>query len=291
MHGFRRVIVSLALTTTKGHMKKIVNQMRFHHFIRGKNESEGVNKIYFKRSIVYGSELLLSEYGRPQVSFKSKRNSYTRRKTGERRDDSIQRTREMIYRILRANLDYGYGYKPVFVTFTYGRNEEDINIAYKDFSYAMKKLSRKLGYRAKYLSVLEFQKRGAVHFHTIFFDIPFIPDSERIFIYRPELKNMSFVSFYWTDIWRHGNITSRSLVGVKNIASYVTKYLTKETLDSRLFGQKVYTSSRGLIRPVYEYDETIIDEQMDKGNFQIISKTNNHQTGDKHILYENISID
>jgi len=89
----------------------------------------------------------------------------------------------------------------------------------------------------KYAVVIEFQKRGAIHFHVLFFNLPFI-DHDKL-----------------SKLWRNGFIKINKIENVKNIGSYVTKYMSKDFDDSRLCGQKSYFTSRGLKKPFITYDE------------------------------------
>jgi hypothetical protein len=42
----------------------------------------------------------------------------------------------------------------------------------------MMRLNYHIGHALKYVSVVEFQKRGAVHYHAVFFNLPFIVNDE-----------------------------------------------------------------------------------------------------------------
>jgi uncharacterized short protein YbdD (DUF466 family) len=90
----------------------------------------------------------------------------------------------------------------------------------------------------KYVSVPEFQKRGAVHYHAVFFNLPLIN-------LRDEFQTGDFASN-----WEHGFIKAKKIAGVPNVGNYMTKYMTKDATDRRLVGRKKYFATRGLIQPI-----------------------------------------
>ncbi|MDY8049700.1 hypothetical protein UY416_25785, partial [Paenibacillus polymyxa] len=83
----------------------------------------------------------------------------------------------------------------------------------------------------KYLAVLEFQKRGAVHYHCLC-DLPYV--------------RQSLVQ----EIWGNGHVSVNRIKHVDNLGAYVVKYMTKDLTDDRMFDNKTYQCSKGLERPV-----------------------------------------
>jgi hypothetical protein len=78
---------------------------------------------------------------------------------------------------------------------------------------------------------VEFQKRGAVHYHL--------------------LCNLRYVQSKKIEkIWKHGFIKIKRISNIKNIGAYVCKYLQKEMFDKRMFGKKKYFRSQDLENPV-----------------------------------------
>jgi hypothetical protein len=96
------------------------------------------------------------------------------------------------------------------------------------------------GTALKYLVVPEFQKRGAVHYHIIFFKFPKQEDTN-------ELLN---------SVWGHGFTFNKTINSVDHLKNYVTKYFVKNALDPRLKGKKHYFCSRNLGRPVLLREQT-----------------------------------
>lgn len=148
------------------------------------------------------------------------------------------------------NLDRNYGYRQrlrktnvrqlvtcnfsdhsKFITLTFRENEIDV----KKANYEFKKFIGRLTYfnnkkSFKYLAVIEFQKRGSVHYHMIA-DLDFIP------------------SGMLSAMWGQGFIKINDISQVDNIGAYVVKYMNKDSDDDRLQGLKAYNCSRGLTRP------------------------------------------
>jgi len=85
----------------------------------------------------------------------------------------------------------------------------------------------------QYVAVPEFQKRGAVHYHLVIFNLPFI-----------KARTLE-------TIWGNGFIQIKSIEEVDNIGAYMSKYMTKATdVNDRLVGQKCYFRTRNLMEPV-----------------------------------------
>jgi hypothetical protein len=109
--------------------------------------------------------------------------------------------------------------------------------AYKVFSGFIQSLRVYYGKSFRYISVPEFQKRGAVHFHLLIWGI-----SER------EILNER-LSRNFQHIWQMGFVDCLVTDGSVKLAYYLGKYLVKAQLDRRLLGQKAFVCSRNVVRP------------------------------------------
>lgn len=157
------------------------------------------------------------------------------------REMALRRARSTLRRTILSNVWRWYDkegevIRPKFVTFTFKENMTDLDEANHEYMKFIKRLNRHYGGRKgkaelKYMVVPEFQKRGAVHYHTIFFNLPYIPAKK--------LK----------EIWVHGNIKINAIDEVDNVGAYVTKYMSKDNNDDRLLRKKCFWGSRGLIKP------------------------------------------
>ncbi len=80
----------------------------------------------------------------------------------------------MVRRLACCNFNASYD---KFFTLTFAENLTDVKKAYYIFRQFIKRLKRKVKKDIKYLAVVEFQQRGAVHFHVLS-DLPYMPQQE-----------------------------------------------------------------------------------------------------------------
>lgn len=161
------------------------------------------------------------------------------------REANCRRARNELRRTILANFDNG----SKFVTLTFAENLTDVNQANAQFKRFIQRMRRRHG-DFKYAAVIEFQERGAVHYHMIS-DLPYIP--------KPKLA----------DIWGHGFVRINEISHVDNVGAYITAYMTKDNLDDRLRGKKAYMTSKNLLRPITLQGmdaQEIIDQYADKKN-------------------------
>jgi len=160
----------------------------------------------------------------------------------ENRKRSMQRARREMIRSVQANYEQwknprGQKYLSKMWTLTFADNRGNPRETNPEFTLFIKRLNYALfntkKARMKYKAVIEFQKRGAVHYHLVVFNLPFIDD---LFT---KLETA----------WGHGFIWTRKINSAVGAALYVAKYFTK-TDDPRLRGIKSYFSSQGLFKPL-----------------------------------------
>jgi len=158
-----------------------------------------------------------------------------------RRTDNVRVARQTLRRIVTTNASLS-GELPKFVTFTFAKNVSSLPEANRLWRLFCKRLRYALG-AFRYVAVVEFQKRGAVHYHVLYFDMPFVANL------KPKLAAL----------WGHGHVKAVAVSHVRNLGAYVSKYLQKDLVDSRLAGNKAFFCSKGLPRPVVVRGETDID--------------------------------
>ena len=126
-----------------------------------------------------------------------------------------------------------------FVTLTFRDDVKDL----KEANYIFKKFKQRLDYQlkitSKYLCVPEFTKKGRVHFHVIFFNLPFI-------------KNTTLEM-----IWGQGFIKINKIDNCDNVGAYVSKYMTKD--NEQMIEEKSYFTSRNLEKPLEIVNEKEIE--------------------------------
>lgn len=157
---------------------------------------------------------------------------------------TMQRARSKLRRLISANVwrwydSRGEPIRPKFFTMTFKENITSLAAANKEFEKFIKRLNRHFNGREgkaslKYIVVPEFQKRGAVHYHVVFFNLPYTKASKL------------------DSIWNQGFIKINAIDKVDNVGAYVCKYMGKEMADERLNGMKCYWGSRGLLKPKEE---------------------------------------
>lgn len=162
------------------------------------------------------------------------------RRNNEKSENSLSRTRIRLYRLVSSNLDYCDGLHPTFCTLTYARNESNRKVASRELRLYHLRLSYHTGKHIRYIAIPEFQKRGAIHYHIIYFNLPFVP-----------------VEVLAKKIWGNGNVDIHCLDQVRNTSAYAAKYITKETLDARHKGHRILITSRGLRQPITVYNEDV----------------------------------
>jgi hypothetical protein len=146
-----------------------------------------------------------------------------------------------------AHKDYeGRILHPTFLTMTHAENITDVKYS----NYEFLKFVQRVNYHQtgqkkswlKYVATVEFQKRGAVHYHAILFNLPFVEKA------------------VLAKLWGHGFIDIRDISRVKNLGFYMTKYMVKNADDQRLSGHLSYLVSRGLNKPKVFYNLDIVNQ-------------------------------
>jgi len=208
-------------------------------------------KLSSRKVIISGNVIELYEYSKPYAynrdPFSSSTSLGDTKKIDERRDDNLMEVRQKIRRLVDGNFE-AHGYNPVFLTFTFHENITEVDKANFLFKKFIRKFSKVTSIRLKYLAVVEFQQRGAVHYHCIFFNLPLE--------YEKRERDSRFIA----DIWGHGFIDIERVRSALRVGPYVCKYLDKAVHDKRLRGRKAFFTSRGLLRPVVHRDEKMIDD-------------------------------
>lgn len=199
-------------------------------------------KIYQTKYVVSGSVVERYTYEKNQfVGFepKNKNGKNTKGlKSEENRAISLGRSRKTVMRTINSNPCLNK-----FLTLTFEENVTDLNYSNNE----LKKWIDRVNYQVfhtkkremKYVAVIEFQKRGAVHYH-ILCNMPYI-----------DVNSLA-------KIWGHGFIKLNKIKGDKerfgsdecdNVGAYVCKYMTKDNDDDRLKSRKSYLMSQNLDKP------------------------------------------
>ena len=170
------------------------------------------------------------------------------------RERSLKRAKANLRRLINANVGrHGKEFTAKFLTLTFKENIQDIEQANYEFKKFIKRLNYKL-YKTKkanlkYTCVVEFQKRGAIHYHVIIYNMPYVKANDI------------------AKVWGNGFIKINKIDDIDNVGAYVAEYLGqaekgqgKNIEDDRLRGQKSYFSSHGLLKSVEITDKEVVEQ-------------------------------
>lgn len=209
---------------------------------------------YQIKAIISGNVVEVYKYGRPVRTGKDK-TVFERRggngletpeevdkvKESKNLTDSLRRTRNTLRRLINANTGQWGKEREKFFTLTFKENVKNHEAANDEFMKFIKRLNYHVtgGKKAflKYVCVVERQQRGALHYHIILFNMPYVPHKELL------------------ELWGHGAITINAIDHVDNVGAYVMKYMEKEMKgiqsqkSAKVKDKKMYFASRGLHKP------------------------------------------
>ena len=172
----------------------------------------------------------------------------------ESRQLSNLRSKRNLKRLINSNTEIyqkknGELFPPVFLTLTFAENITNVQQANKEYTNFLKRLNywvwKIKKNKLKYAGVIEFQKRGAVHYHVVFFNLKFI-----------DKKDIA-------EIWSNGFIKINETKDISDLGSYVCKYMSKNFNDSRLCGKKTYFTSRGLSKPIELMEKNAVEAMLE----------------------------
>jgi len=155
---------------------------------------------------------------------------------GLRRKDNARRTKLEFTRFVSSN--FSELENPQLFTITYEANMVDLSIGYRDFKSFIRIMRSVFGKSFRYIAVPEFQERGAVHFHALFWGLP-------ASVYKTERRSRRIRA-----MWGRGHVYIKKTDGSIKLAYYLGKYMSKAFEDSRLFNQKSFVASRNCLRPL-----------------------------------------
>lgn len=194
----------------------------------------------YKKALFAGnfSELLSFDNGL-KIGFKINNRLKVKKGSQKRlRLDNFVRAKRKIKHLAWANS----GAFKSFITLTWAVNQTNIDLSNKHLNVFQMRLKRAFP-NVQYLGVMEFQKRGAIHYH--FLCSEFIPADTL------------------ADLWGRdtGFVKINKIKNQRNLGLYIVKYMTKELYsDNRFFMKKKYFYSRNLKKPIIIIDRKLIDK-------------------------------
>lgn len=157
-------------------------------------------------------------------------------------DRHIARAVANFRRKVRATLQLG---TPYLLTLTMG-DIVDIGVAFKLYTQFGARLRRVYGKEIAWITVPEFQKRGAVHFHILIWNL-----SHEAYLTERNTRRIQ-------NLWGYGYVDIASTDGSPKLSGYLAKYMSKAMHDDRLFGKKAYSCSRNTLRSVSINSQTAV---------------------------------
>jgi len=222
--------------------------------------ASSLSKAYYIHGVVYGDYMDVRTYNDVKVTFKGSTSLKTRNKEGVKRGDSLGRSRNRIYRLIHGNACKHGNYKPVFTTYTFAESVSDYDEACYYFKAFIRKLRHFFGSKIQYLCIPEIQKQREAkygvavwHFHTVFFNLPYLD----------RIKH--------SELWGKGRTNIQIVKDLNDIGAYVSKYLSKDILNSKLYGKRVLHVSKGLFQPYDVFHKEGVDEVLANGMIPISS--------------------
>ncbi len=158
-----------------------------------------------------------------------------RRKNRTKSERHIKRAVFNFRRKVRSTLIYGTPH--MFSLTMY--EIVDIALAYKIYTQFCVRLRKVFGKEVIWITVPEFQKRGAVHFHCLVWDLPY------------DIHEIERDNRHIQHLWGYGYVDVIATNGSPKLSGYLAKYMSKAMYDDRLFGKKAYSCSRNALSPMF----------------------------------------
>ena len=130
---------------------------------------------YDKKVIIAGNQIEIYKYDEPVLyGYKDiKKGSRGRQSIATDEDKEINR--EKVFKRARTNLrrliNCNIESDSKFLTLTFKDNITDLDFANNEFKKFIKRLNYHFKIKLKYSCVIEFQKRGAIHYHCILYNL------------------------------------------------------------------------------------------------------------------------
>jgi len=199
-----------------------------------------IKRLYTVKNVYYGSHIESTEYFKVQATFNATRLDYSKAQSGQKKSYSLRRAKDRIYKLIEANIGRFGDYKPIFFTLT----TKDQCTEYKQSNRKIKALIRRLNLytklEIKYVAVPELHTSGAIHYHGVFFNLPFID-----------------IQYFYNYLWGYGHVDLQVSKSIDSMGAYLAKYITEDFSVNTPLHTKTYMASRGLYTQVDVYTTEI----------------------------------
>jgi len=221
-----------------------------------------IKKAYYKHAVQYGDYVDIRIYKDVRVIFNGIDTSSYRQKEGEKRDDSLSRSKVKLFRLVMGNVGKHGKYRPIFATYTFKEPITNLDAALERLRSYRNKLNYYLGYKARYVAVPQIQweryeKEGVKvwHFHIVFFNVPKLDfeTNDKMWGEESNSVNLQFVR------------------GIRSVGAYIAGYMTKKDFLEIPFNRRFYYASGNLVQPIDIYEQSAIDSLLENANIQLLS--------------------
>lgn len=178
------------------------------------------------------------------VNGRGGKNELTLEEKEENRLKVLSRAQRDLRRIVNSNVgQYGEEFTAKFVTLTFREHITDLRLANAEYEKFIKRLNYSMfntkKANIKYSVVPEFTKIGRVHYHVIFYNLPYVKADKL------------------AAIWGQGFIKINKIDNCDNVGAYVSKYMTKD--NEEIKGKKSYFNSRNLFESIEIIDKKEVE--------------------------------
>jgi len=195
-----------------------------------------IKRLYTIKNIYYGAYIESTEYFKIKATFNSTRLDFGKNAKGSKREYSVTRAKDRLYKLVEANIGRHGKYQPIFFTLTSRDQCTEYKQSNRKIKEHIRRLNRYTNSKIKYLAVPELHKSGAIHYHGVFFNLPFID-----------------IQYYHNYLWGYGHVDLQVSRDIKSMGAYMAKYLTKDFQVNTPLHTKTYFTSRGLLSPTEEF--------------------------------------
>jgi len=183
----------------------------------------------YDEPIIYRAKRDESDTGEPAPGISAQKQA----ESLKRKQKHYEQMRWVIARLVDCNFDDN----TKFITLTFKRNIANIEYTNAEFKNFIKRLNYHIYNRKKhtikYIATWEKQKRGAIHYHVVFFGFPYVRKSQ--------LERL----------WGHGfaHINQIDVDSRENRGRYLSKYFAKD-LELKEHKKKAFFTSQNLKKPL-----------------------------------------
>jgi hypothetical protein len=269
------------------HLTQVYSYSKIQNAILPSSEKQyRSNKTDYVAECLFQDKLLIDKINNHKDNLSKVYDNTEIKKMRNDKSNSINKRNKLI-RLINSNPQLTN-----FVTLTYSDNVTSFECSASIFDDFRRRINKYMletfSLKFEYVAVIEFQKRGAIHYHLLC-NLPcdFIPNRDS------KLKSDDQKYYEWQfgrNMWQNGFVGIQPLTpnekygdDVDNVGAYLVKYMTKELDNPSVINQKMYRCSQGLVKPI----EIKILDMGDNSNLGLPTFSNSYDsvfTG--HVVFQ-----